>query len=97
MHYHFNLLSIIINLFKFNFFKKINNKNNYNLIIFDNNIVDEITNFIRIKIVFKSNVICEILEFDFFRINFLLFISNVNNRSFKTNIFNIVSLKISII
>ena len=68
-----------INLFDFNFFEKIDNKDDYNLIIFNNNLVDEIIDFIKIKINFKSNVVREIFEFDFFKINFLLFILNVNN------------------
>ena len=79
MYYYFDVTSIIINLFNFNFFEKIDDKNNYNLIIFNNNFVDKIINFFKIKIDFESHVVREIFIFDFFNINFLLFILNVNN------------------
>ena len=84
-------------MFDFNFFKKIDDKNNYNLIIFDDNFVNKIINFLKINFNFKLNIIREIFIFDFFNINFLLFILNVNNRSFKINIFNIILFQISII
>ena len=69
----------MINLFDFNFFEKIDDENDYNLIVFDDNFVDEIIDFFKIKIDFESNVVREIFIFDFFNINFLLFILNVNN------------------
>ena len=69
----------MINLFDFNFFEKIDDKNNYNLIIFNNNFIYKIINFFKIKINFELYIVREIFIFDFFNINFLLFILNVNN------------------